>query len=350
LLEGLSSGVWKGLLPSLKDLARALGFSPPVVTAALRRLAARRLVASPGPRRRYRILSTEPAVVKAPRGAEGRRLLLLTQTGPDRWDESQRRVVMEILDDAAADGWACARETTDFLAARTSLKTWDRLLTLHRPTHVVAIQGTRVLAEWAARNNLRVAFIGGQQVEPRLAAGIGIRLSDILGHCIGHLMGLGHRRILLPTWGGLRQLPDFCARELGKALGMDPARLLGEGWVFGAPATELADHRARLLRHLRRLRPTAVVTVDWRDYLVASQCLEDEGLRVPGDVSLAVLNHGPEVDWVRPAPAHYRIAQDYFAREVRAWRRGRELAADSATRAVLAAWKPGATVGPAAPR
>ena len=302
-------------------------------------------MASPGPRRRYRILRAE-AVAPPPRAA-GKRLLLLTHTDSDRWDETQRRVVMEIIDDAAADGWACIRETEDFLGAKRPRKSWDRLLALHRPTHLVAIQGTKPLAEWAARRGLRAAFIGGQQVDPALAAGIGIRLSDILGHCLRELRQLGHRRILIPIWGGLRQLPGFCARQLGEALGTDPARLVAEGWVFGAPASDLATHRSRLLRHVRRLRPTAVVTIDWRDFLVTSQCLEDEGLRVPADLSLVVLNHGPDADWFRPAPAHYRIAQDYFAREVRAWRRGGKPRADSATRAVLAGWRPGSTLGPA---
>lgn len=253
---------------------------------------------------------------------------------------------MEILDDAAADGWTCARESSDFLGAKKPLKAWDRLLALHRPTHLVAIQGTRPLAEWAARKGIKAAFIGGHQVDPDLATSIGIQMSDLLRHCLGHLVSLGHRRILIPTWGGLRQLPGFCARHLGDALRMDPARLLGEGWVFGAPATQLADHRARLFRHLRRLKPTALVVIDWRDYLVASQCLEDEGLRVPRDVSLLVLVHGPDSDWVRPAPAHYHIAQDYFAREIRAWRRGGRSDPESATKAVIAGWKPGETVAP----
>jgi len=257
---------------------------------------------------------------------------------------------MEIMDDAGADGWACARESSDFLRAKRPLKVWDRLLELHHPSHLVAIQGTQALAEWASRRGVKTAFIGGQQVAPALATCIGIQLSDILRHAFDHLIRHGHRRILIPTWGGLRQLPVACARELGAALGMDPARLLGEGWVFGIPKTKLADHRDRLLRHIRKLKPTALVTIDWSDYLVASQCLEDEGLRVPQDVSLMVLVHGPDSDWVRPAPAHYHIAQDYFAREVRAWRRGRTLDAESATKAVIGGWKPGATTGPAAAR
>lgn len=346
MADGIARQLWKDLLPSLQDLAKALRFSPPVITEALRRLASRRVVASPGPRRRYRILNPAGQAPAAP-AASQRRLLMLTTTDPDRWDETQRRVVMEILDDAAADGWLCVRETVDFLGAKRPLRSWDRLLSLHRPTHLLAIQGTRPLAQWAARKGLRAAFIGGQQIDPSQATSIGIRLTDILGHCLGHLRQLGHRRILIPTWGGLRQLPAFCARQLGEALGADPARLLAEGWVFGAPVSDLATHRSRLLRHVRRLRPTAIVTVDWRDFLVTSQCLEDEGLRVPSDVSLVVLNHGPDADWFRPAPAHYRIAQDYFARETRAWRKGRKGARDSVTKAVLAGWRPGATVGPA---
>ena len=137
------------------------------------------------------------------------------------------------------------------------------------------------------------------------------------------------------------------SRQMGVQLGVDPARLLADGAVFAAPPGTPREHRGRLLRHLDKVKPTALVLVDWRDFLVAWDCLRERGLRSPEDLSLIVLNPGAETEWFSPLPAHYRIPQGHFAAEVREWRHGRPAGAETMTRTVLAAWNKGETLGPA---
>jgi len=259
----------------------------------------------------------------------------------------QRQVVLETLQQALADGWECSQESIDFIRARTIPKRWDNLLIHHPATHLFAIQGTRQLAQWARSKGLKVAFVGGHTLEPTEGTSLGISLSDLLRHCVKHLQSLGHRHILMPYWGDVTDFATFAAKVLGEHLRLDPARLLQQGWVFGAPHTNPDEHRDRLARHLRQLRPTAIITIDWHDYVVATQCAAAAGLRVPQDLSLVVLNPSPDTRWTLPKPAHYEIKQSFFIEGIRDWRMGKKVSHESMTRAVVTAWNPGESIGPA---
>lgn len=352
--QAIAKGDWTGLLPSYKTLSQLLGFSVPTISLAAARLSERGILVPAGARRRFRI-----AVGKARRGRGAaatrphepeKRLLILSPSDEGTWDDNQRRVVLETMSSAIEDGWACAKESDDFLRAREPLKRWDKLRLRHRPTHLLAIQGTRALAAWAKANRIKVAFIGGVALPAAEGLSLGVHLAPLLRHACQELAGLGHRRLLLPYWGELPALADAAAATLGEALGVDPARLLADGAVFAAPPGRPSEHRDRLLRHLDRVRPTALIVVDWRDFLVAWECLRERGLRAPQDLSVIVLNPGAEIDWFSPLPAHYRIPQAHFAQEVRAWRLGKSSSGDSMTRTVIAAWNPGRTLGPAKSR
>lgn len=349
--QAIAKGEWTGLLPSYKTLSQLLGFSVPTISLATARLSERGVLVPAGARRRFRIAPGKVRRGRLPaatRAAEpDKRLLILSPSEESTWDDNQRRVVLETMSSAVEDGWACAKESDDFLRAREALKRWDKFLLRHRPTHLLAIQGTRALAAWAKANRIKVAFIGGVALPPAEGLSIGVHMAPLLRHACEELTGLGHRRLLLPYWGELAAMADSAAAILGKALGVDPARLLADGAVFAAPPGTPGEHRERLLRHMDKVRPTALILVDWRDFLVAMDCLRDRGLRAPQDLSLIVLNPGAEIDWSSPLPAHYRIPQGHFANEVRAWRMGKASGAETMTRTVIAAWNPGKTLGPA---
>ena len=349
--QAIAKGEWTGLLPSYKTLSQLLGFSVPTIALAAARLSERGVLEAAGARRRFRIARGKArrrrATGETPAGEPKRRLLILSPSPEGAWDDNQRRVVLETMASALEDGWGCAKDTDDFLRAREPLKRWDKLLLRHRPTHLLAIQGTRALADWAKANRLKIAFIGGHALKPAEGVSIGVHLAPLLRHTCRELARLGHRRVLLPYWGELAALADHAAGILGEELGVDPARLLADGAVFAAPPGTPREHRGRLLRHLDKVKPTALVLVDWRDFLVAWDCLRERGLRSPEDLSLIVLNPGAETEWFSPLPAHYRIPQGHFAAEVREWRHGRPAGAETMTRTVLAAWNKGETLGPA---
>jgi hypothetical protein len=349
--QAIAKREWAGLLPSYKTLSQLLGFSVPTIALAAARLSERGVLEAAGARRRFRIAPGKARRRRVDVGTRkdesDRRLLILSPSPESTWDDNQRRVVLETMASALEDGWGCAKDTDDFLRAREPLKRWDKLLLRHRPTHLLAIQGTRALLDWAKANRLKVAFIGGQSLKPSEGVSLGVHLGPLLRHACRELAGLGHRRLLFPHWGELTAVADAAAGILGEELGVDPARLLADGAVFAAPPGKPREHRERLLRHMDKAKPTALVLVDWRDFLVAWDCLRERGLRAPRDLSLVVLNPGAETEWFSPLPAHYRIPQGHFAAEVREWLHGRPAGAETMTRTVLAAWNKGETLGQA---
>lgn len=350
--QALAEGRWQETLPSYQNLAKMLDLSTPTAAKAVTRLVERGLLISPGPRQRFRIARKRMGTARSRGTADAirkprRHLLILSPNKPEEWDMGQRQVVLETLQQAIADGWECSQETVDFMRAGTIPKRWDNLLIHHHATHLFAIQGTRQLAQWARSKGLKVAFVGGHTLKPAEGTSLGIHLSDQLGHCVRHLQALGHRRILLPYWGDVTGFAAFAAKVLGENLRLDPARLIEEGCVFGVPHTTPDEHRDRRSRHLRKLGPTAVITVDWHDYLVATQCAAAAGLRIPKDLSLAVLIPSPDTEWALPRPAHYRIQQSFFIDGIRDWRLGKPVTHEAMTRAVVAAWNPGETIAPA---
>lgn len=349
--QAIAKGEWTGLLPSYKTLSQILGFSVPTIARAAAKLSERGVLVAAGARRRFRIAPGKARrkreTLPATKAEPTRRLLILSPSEEGSWDDNQRRVVLEVMGSAIQDGWACAKETDAYLRAREPLRRWDKLLLRHRPTHLLAVQGTRVLGAWARSNGLKVAFIGGEVLKPGEGLSLGVHLGPLLRHACRELAARGHRRLMLPYWGESTALADSAARILGEELGVDPARLLADGSVFAAPPGQPKAHRERLLRHLEGTRPTAVVLIDWRDFLVTWDCVRELGLRVPHDLSLLVLNPGAETDWFSPLPAHYRIPQGHFAAEIRQWRLGKASDGEAMTRAVLAAWNPGQTLGPA---
>lgn len=349
--QAIAKGEWTGLLPSYKTLSELLGFSVPTIALAAGRLSERGVLVPAGARRRFRIATGKVRqrrrALPAPVAEPDRRLLVMSPSEEAEWDDNQRRVVLEVLGSALEDGWGCAKEHDDFLRAREPLKRWDKLLLRHRPTHLLAIQGTRALAAWAKANRIKLAFIGGVQLAPAEGVNMGVHLGPLLRHACKELLDRGHRSLLLPYWGGLASLTENVAKVVGEAMGSDPARLIAEGAVFAAPPGTPREHRERLLRHLERTAATAIVVFDWRDFLVAWEALRSRGLRVPKDISLIVLNPGAETEWFSPITAHFRIPQGHFAAEVREWRNGRPAGAETITRTVLAAWNPGETLGEA---
>jgi len=349
LEQAIREGRWGKTLPSYQNLGKLLDLSTPTVAKAVARLVDRGLLVSPGQRRRFRIVQgkDQPAGDGKATRRSRRHLLILSPNDPEQWDMGQRRVVLETMQQAIADGWECSQESVDYARSKTIPKRWDNLLIHHPATHLFAIQGTRQLAQWARSRGLKVAFVGGHALSADQGTTLGISLSDQLGHCVRHLGSLGHRRILLPYWGASSEFAAAAAKIIGGNTGVDPARLIEEGWVFGAPRTTPGEHRGRLARHLENLRPTAVITVDWHDYLVATQCAAAAGLRIPEDLSVAVLNPSPDTEWTLPRPAHYNIQQSFFIEGIRAWRNGKRVTHEAMTRAVVAAWNPGETVGPA---
>ena len=341
--KSIVDGKWHGNLPSYRQLSEWLGLSCPTVGLAIRRLIRRRLLISPGKRQRLRIARKGG---KQPRTERRPHLLAIFPQVGGVADEDQRRLIVEAMRRAIKDGWECTELGVDYTDARTVKKRWDDLLE-YRPTHLLAAPGTKNLATWAQRNGLSAAFIGGQSIPSEQGITIGVKMADILSDCATRLHQLGHRRILAPYWGEMPGIAGFSAKILAEVCHARVDRLLAEGWVTQwQPGTPRAQ-REQLARSIEKLRPTAIICVLGRDLLLAMQCAEAAGLRVPRDLSLVTLSPSPDIDWLLPAPSYYRVDEPMLIDAVDLWRHGKLTSNKFMTQAVLNSWNAGESIGPA---
>jgi len=341
--DSIASGKWGEFLPSYRRLSEWMGLSCPTVALAVAKLVKRGLLVSPGKRQRFRIAtkSSRQSSTK-PR----RHLLAIFPKVNGTADEDQKRIIAEAVRRATKDGWVCTDVGADYTDAGSVKKRWDHLLE-HRPTHLLAAPGTKHLATWAHRNGLSAAFIGGQAVPAEHGITIGVKMADILSDCATRLHRLGHNRILAPYWGEMPGIAGFSAGILAKACQTRSDRLLAEGWVTQWQPGTPKEQREQLARSMAKLRPTAIICVLGRDYLLAMQCAEAAGLKIPRDLSLVTLSPSPDMDWLLPAPSYYKVDTSTLIDAADLWRHGKLKTDKYMTQAVLNSWNPGESIGPA---
>lgn len=341
--DSIASGKWGEFLPSYRKLSEWLGLSCPTVAQAVARLVKRGLLVSLGKRQRFRIASkyTKRTATKPQRHL----LAVFPQVG-DVADEDNRRLIIQAVRRATKEGWECTDYGVDYTDAKSVKQRWDQLLEC-RPTHLLAAPGTRHLATWAHRNGLTAAFIGGQTIRSEHGITIGVRVADVLLDCATRLHRLGHSRILAPYWGEMPGIAGFSAEILAKACNTRSDRLLAEGWVAQwQPSTPKAQ-REQLAHSMAKLRPTAIICAFSRDYLLAIQCAEAAGLKVPRDLSLVTLTPSADMDWLSPVPSYYKVDESTLIDAVDLWRHGKLKTDKYMTQAVLNSWNPGESIGPA---
>lgn len=347
LRHALSQSKWAGTLPSFATLSEFLGVSVPTVSVAVARLAKAGLVRSQGKRRRYRI---EPAAQRArPRkagllglSAPSRYLLVVGSPERDKLDPWRSRFLMEAIRELRRAGWVCDYETLPFSGARIRRAGWDRVLSRHPATHLLVFDGTPPVVRWAQSHGLDVALMGGQAV-PGVPS-LGVDLDAVMRLVVGKVAALGHRRVLIPLLDAPPAMAAAVARSAAPFLGYTPDQLLDRGWVCSGQLRTPGEQRAALADMFRRLSPTALICLNWRDCLVARDVLTELGLASPRDVSLVVLDSNDDMAWVNPAPTRFHVGHGMVVRATLAWLGGKPHDQAQQTKSMLKGWMDGATL------
>jgi DNA-binding LacI/PurR family transcriptional regulator len=300
LAEELRRARWRGALPGVRALALDLGLSQPTVLAALARLAACGLVERGGPRRPYRV---PVAAGTADERGGVRRLLFLTD-GPEFQAGHFLRQLIDELQRRRGD-WSLRCRETRFQRVARPLRVWERLLQTEAPDLLVAVAGSPVLARWCRAGRMPVVFLGGDrggEAVPMLA----LSATRMLRESLERLVGLGHRRICLPLCG---RMAGFTAR-LHRVF----AEVLGAAGQPFAPAFHTPEVAGKtpgdliaVLERIWRVRaPTALVVLDWGEFVAASCFLRDRGVRIPQNLSVVMLGDDPALHWHLPRLAHFQ--------------------------------------------
>lgn len=326
-------------LPPVRKLAAQMGISIPPLLKALKALSRTgELVKGPGTR--PYVIGRKPLKTPKVRNL----LLVIADTGHGGLTGADFRVLDLLRERLAKTETAYRFERLDFANQTKPLAKWDRLIEQTAPSHLAFIRGNQALLDWGEAHGLPSLLVGSRDSganDRKLAVKLG-RLVDLV---IGELLARGHRRLLIllpePNAEGMRFLTDKLARKLG----LDGATLMRERWVRHIPDGPLPMRGKAAVEAVRSLGATAVLTIQWEDYLMTLTALGAAGIRVPANVSMACASHSPDLRHVLPPPAHFVIPEDAFADGILRWLRSGKVDPDRLTQLALKTWTPGESLG-----
>ncbi len=318
----IAGGRWTDRLPGTRVLSRETGVSQPTVAEALQRLAAAGIIARAGERKAYRVLARRSAGQGEKKDHPKRRVVILTHSEIGGLPYSTREVIETIRDKLVRRDWEVETRTFDFLHAKRPHRSWDHLVPVDPAIPLIAVFGRPAIGEWAVKRGLRMAFLGGMRADLPVPV-IAVKSSLLADEAMARLTELGHRQIVLP----LCDRPPSFAAGLKESVKQGLERV-GVTYIPSYHTPESPYQRPevvwRMLESIfSRSAPTAMIVLDWKEFVTISCLLARLGLRIPKDISVILLNEQTEADWHVPKLACFRFPVQKLALTLVQWTEGK---------------------------
>jgi DNA-binding LacI/PurR family transcriptional regulator/DNA-binding transcriptional regulator YhcF (GntR family) len=318
LRNEIESGRWGERLPGARVLANHLGVSAPTAAAALLKLAGEGLLERGGERCAFRVVGTRRTSLLGKDPAIPKRLLILSYKELAMLPDSTRRLIEKLSEHMTGKGWEVVFQVIDFLHVKRPQRSWDRAINSEPGTSVIAVFGRPALAEWAIRHKVRMFFLGG--VTDGLPVSIAAVRSPLVAQAaLARLTALGHWRIVLP----LCEHPDTFNAAMGQVM---KEAIEGLGRIYKKsyhnPTSNALtpDVIWRILdASFAADPPTALVFLEWKEFLTAQSYLMRAGLRIPEDVSVVLLDDQLEAEWMHPKLCRFRFPIRRFFNVMVSW-------------------------------
>lgn len=318
LRRNLRTGSWVKYVPGIRTLAASFGVSPATMVKAVDRVRADGWISNEGVRRRFMI---HRDVILKSKGKEAmlRTLLLLapkiSRNEPARGTSQMLLHLWELL---APKGWSIRFHLDDYANGKRRQKQWDELVELEKPQAVVAILGTPALAAWSRDAKIPIFFCGGSLGDFSVPM-VGVSTSQMLEDSLDVLIQRGHRRITLPLCERSPSFASTLKSSISRKLVEANCDFISE---FNVPSSEesgVSSFRKCLDRAFAVQTPTAIICLDWREYVAALFYVQQQGLKVPEDISLISLSDDHSTEWFTPRPSHFKHPLDKLAATLCNW-------------------------------
>lgn len=297
---GLQTRRWPGL-PGERYLAAELGVSRATIRNALALLTDLGHLSSPtqGHKRSVRALP-----VGAP--CSGLRVDLLVGRDFHLLDQDDQQVLTGLVQAVEKAGHWVAQDFPNLSTIKPAAGGFERFIK-DRPADVRIIYGGAwEVLRWFAQRPEPVLALGGRSLGLELDS-VGIDTSLAVGEAVRALTRLGHRRIAFICHRYIREAPT--PGRILRAF-MDGLAAVGvEASAYNLPAwDESVEGLQEVLEELFRITPPTAILVGSSLALagLVSFC-NQRGLRIPGHLSLVVLESSLSVQWFRPKLAMIRI-------------------------------------------
>ncbi len=303
----LQRGAWNEMMPGIRRLAEELGVDRKTAESALKQLEHEGLLVNQGVGRRRRIAQTEPAAARPMR-------IAILEYEPMARTEGYVVELHHLLLDAGHAAFFTERSLVELGmdVARIS-----RLVRKTKADAWVIGAGSREVLEWFCSQPVPAFALFGRR-EGLPIATTGPDKAPALAAATRHLIGLGHRRIVLLVRRE-RRLPEP---------GRSERAFLDELKAHGIPAgdynlpdweeTTVGFHEV-LSSLFRVTPPTALIVDEAAPFVATQQFLAGRGIRVPQQVSLICTDADPAFAWCTPPVSHIRWDSGPVVRRVVRW-------------------------------
>jgi hypothetical protein len=313
LREAVRDGRFGDRLPGMRPLARALGINALTMAEAVSRLVADGTVETDGPRKRFRIVRGS----RSGKARSGIRKLLFLTSEPMH---ETKPVALEILSNLLLERpeWEIRHRVSGRDDGRPDQRYWNGLLKSEEAGHLLVFSGRPPLANWAVKRGIPTYFLGGDPGGAPVPV-IGVDTALMVRRVLERLIVLGHKRICMPICGMPETFRERQRSEFERCLAEHGLPFVPN---YNVPfvSQQDPDELARVLERVFRARPpTALLLIEWEHFIMASCVLRDRGLRIPKDVSVALLSHERNMHWHQPLIAHYQYPVAQVAKTLRRW-------------------------------
>jgi len=340
LAGDIRSGVFGGLLPSVRELGQRYHLNAVSVHKGLGLLVAQGVLLKRGPRRRLAIAPSSAGAASRPALAPSLVCRPLVLVGAEL-AEVPAAVVLALHDverRCREHGTACVTVDLSGLGAVERARRIRAAWIEHKPTHVLMICCDQPTYALLAKKPCKLAMIGGS-IAARKVARLTADLARLSTVAFDDLRSLGHRRFRLVMLGR----PEAAAEQrllhdYANSLGVHAAGVWGGALNFRSLSAVLAEALREGVTAFVFPRPDAL--------LLALAYFETVGLRVPRDVSVVLLQSG-SYDFMQAVhPAHFKYRRQALAGLMTNWFEFDEVIAERFTREVSSTYVRGRTVGP----
>ena len=296
LRDGLRQGRWLGSMPGRIQLAAELGVNHKTANAALQILEKEGILMARGPGRGREIVLSE-----GPFERPLLRVKILLYEESDRYNEHIVSLCHQ-LELRGHEATHAARTQRDL---HFDVKRVARMVEKDDADAWVILAGARPILEWFAARPVPAFALFGRHSQLPIAS-ITTLKPPAVAEAVGRLVALGHRRIVMlareerrkPTIG---KIELRFLEELGR-LGISTGSYNLPDWEDNAKGFQQCLDS--LFRHTP---PTALFLGEPVLFFAAQQHLLREGIVMPRDVSLVVLEGHPAFEWFLPQVSHLHI-------------------------------------------
>ncbi|MFU8893261.1 MAG: substrate-binding domain-containing protein [Luteolibacter sp.] len=288
LREEIQAGRLAGTMPGVNQLVQQLGMGTRTVIGAIQLLESEGWVEKAG-NRRPRIIVRDSEKTRSTKKRLRIQILLYES---DDFVDPYFNNLRHHLEQAGHDP---VFHHQTLVELEMSAKRVKRLIQSTPADAWIVVAGSREVLETFRRSQIPSYALFGRQTQVQMA-GLVILKTPALAKAIGHLVDMGHRRIVLMTREERRK-PKPGVLENNFLLELEANGIQTGAYHLPDWEESTEGFHAKLSSLFRVTPPTAMVFSEPKFFFAAQQFFLKRKISVPGDVSLLVLDEHPAYSW-----------------------------------------------------